>query len=170
MTNSKKFIVVGQITKPHGIRGAVHVVSFCDPPANLLTFASLYYEGGEKASILRTQATARGDFFIFQLEGVRDRNQAEALRNQKLFITREQLPEPDGDTYYYEDLVGFVVCDEAGVTLGCVASLTNFGAQDILVVHEGGADEILIPFLKDVTVDMDRKTIIVPQYLIIREG
>lgn len=166
----KKLIAVARITKPHGIRGAVYVASFCQPPENILRYTPLYFESGDKVNVVSLKATARADFFIATLKGSTDRNAAEALRNQNLCVLREQFPEAEDDTFYYEDLVGLLAYDEDNVSLGVVTSVVNYGAQDIVVVTTTQGQERLVPFLKSVSVDIEKKTMIIPKTLLMGEG
>lgn len=157
-----KLIAVAQITKAQGIRGGVHVVSFCSPPENLETYVPLYTEGREIVKIIKKTRMTRAGFYTFLIEGITDRNQAETLRGKKLYVTREQLPPPDGDSYYYEDLVGMVVYDDQGIKKGLVTSVVNFGAQDTLVIQMNSGEENLIPFVRDIQVNLPQKCIVVP--------
>ena len=55
---------------------------------------------------------------LLLLEGVADRTAAEALRGCKLFVRREDLPEPDDDEVYLEDLLGCDVILPDGARIG----------------------------------------------------
>jgi 16S rRNA processing protein RimM len=70
------------------------------------------------------------------------------------------LPQQTGDEYYWSDLIGMGVVNEAGERLGTVANLLETGANQVLsVTGEGG--EILIPFVASAIkqVDVKNKTI-----------
>jgi 16S rRNA processing protein RimM len=75
-------------------------------------------------------------------------------------VPRSSLPAQDEGEYYWADLIGLTVINEAGETLGVVAELLETGANDVLIVRGNGPD-ILIPFLNSVIgqVDMAAKTI-----------
>jgi 16S rRNA processing protein RimM len=72
--------------------------------------------------------------FVARVKGVSDRNAAEALNGIELFATREALPPPEEDEFYYADLIGLRVESEQGAVLGTVIALHNFGAGDIVEI------------------------------------
>jgi len=77
-----------------------------------------------------------------------------------------------GDEYLWQDLVGCEVWEtDSNCLLGTVTALEEYGAQDILTVctpdDARPAGEWLLPFVKDVVVDVDinarRITVNVPE-------
>ena len=61
---------------------------------------------------------------------------------------------PEGEVYWL-DLIGSAVVDPLGEKLGIIDTLMQTGANDVLVVKTG-TEEILIPFVADVIVKVDR--------------
>ena len=82
------------------------------------------------------------------MPGVTDRNAAEALRGQSLYVPRERLPATDEDEYYHEDLVGLAARDAEGRELGKVVAVLNYGAGDILEIATGDGRSELVPFTR----------------------
>ena len=84
----------------------------------------------------------------------------EKLKGLLIAVPRSSLPEQEEGEYYWADLIGMSVINEAGETLGTVAELLETGANDVLIVKGSGPD-VLIPFLKNVIkhVDVTAKTI-----------
>ncbi|MBI3672526.1 MAG: 16S rRNA processing protein RimM, partial [Rhizobiales bacterium] len=84
--------------------------------------------------------------FIASLDGVADRNAAEALKGAELFVARTRLPDPAAGEFYVNDLVGLPVVRPDGTILGEVAGVANYGAGDLLDVKIAGRrDTALIP-------------------------
>ncbi|WP_059284679.1 MULTISPECIES: ribosome maturation factor RimM [Aquitalea] len=81
-----------------------------------------------------------------KLQGVDDRDGAEALRGLQVAVPRSELPEAGEDEYYWSDLIGLSVVNQQGVVLGKVTELMETGANDVLVV-EGEYGQRLIPFV-----------------------
>jgi 16S rRNA processing protein RimM len=78
---------------------------------------------------------------------VRDRNAAEQLTNLRLFVPRERLPPPAADEFYHADLIGLAAVTAAGVEVGTVVAVHNFGAGDILELRPpAGGTTIMLPF------------------------
>ncbi len=96
-----------------------------------------------------------GKHVLLKIEGVDDRNTAEALSGCKLFISRQQLPDLQADEYYWSELIGMSVESMQAESLGTVDSLLETGADDVLVVQ--GERQRLIPFvLGDIVKQVDR--------------
>jgi len=99
-----------------------------------------------------------GSKVLAQLEGVADRNAAEALSGSKIWIDAAEV-EIDEDEYLWEELTGFSVVTTDGKQLGTVVALVEFGAQDNLCVATPDdadiAGEWMIPFIEDVIVEID---------------
>lgn len=127
-------ILLGRITGAHGIRGAVKLKSFAQNPSDISGYGPLVTGDGRAFEIARLKPA--GDEFIADLEGVRDRNAAEALKGVELFIAREKLPQPKDGEVYLADLIGKPVFAD-GVELGKVASIENYGAGDLMELENG---------------------------------
>jgi 16S rRNA processing protein RimM len=52
-------------------------------------------------------------------------------------VAREDLPEAGANEFYWADLVGLKVTNEAGEDLGTVSRVFETGANDVLVVMRG---------------------------------
>jgi 16S rRNA processing protein RimM len=111
---------------------------------------------------------------IARVAGVSTREAAEALKGVEIFASRNQLPPPSEDEYYYDDLVGLEAVDGAGARLGRIVSLMNFGAGDVLEIAPAqGGETLLLPFTKRVAprIDFDAgRIVIVPPREVEDEG
>ena len=90
------------------------------------------------------------------LEGIDSRQRAEELKGLLVAVPRAALPEPDEHEFYWGDLVGLEVSNEAGESLGRVASLIGGAAHDVLVVRDEHGHERLLPFVDAVVRDVNR--------------
>ena len=133
-------VLLGRIIDAHGIRGAVKLKSIATNPADIATYGPLQTEAGATIEILRMKQAS--DLFIADLKGIKDRNQAEALKGTELFISRDKLPVAKDNEVYLYDLLGSNVI-LAGVTLGKLVAFQNFGAGELLELESG----LLIPAL-----------------------
>ena len=105
-----------------------------------------------------TACRAHGKSLVAALAEVPDRNAAEAIDGFFVGAPRDALPQPAEGEYYWGDLVGLTVINEAGEILGTVASLLSTGAHDVLQVQDGddkGGVERLIPFVAAYVLDVD---------------
>ena len=93
---------------------------------------------------------------VARLEGVVNREAAAALTGVQLFARREQLPPPDEDEFYYDDLVGLAAVNATARRSAGSSHMNNYGAGDILEIRpEGGGETLLLPFTKAVAVEID---------------
>ena len=145
----KARVLVGVIAAAHGVRGLVRVKSFTADPKSVASYGELSDEWGQRRFRLILQGQAK-EGVIAQIDGVTDRDAAEALKGTKLFVDREALPEIAADDEFYQaDLVGLRVESRDGKTLGRVKAVLNFGAGDLLEI-EGEGVSLMLPFTKQV--------------------
>jgi 16S rRNA processing protein RimM len=88
---------------------------------------------------------------VVHLEGIDDRDAAEALAGRYLEREAEQLP---AGTYYWHQLVGLRVTDELGIDLGRLVEVFRAGGNEVYRV-EGPHGELLIPALERVVARID---------------
>jgi len=154
---ARDFVLLGKITKPHGIRGEVRMYPYSGQPENILNYRTIFIETGQGAareSYEIRQARVQGNVVLLKLEGCEDRNQAEALVNREVWLDYRDLPELEEDEYYWADLHGKIVRTEDGRELGRVTGLLETGAHTVLSVT-GTGQEYLIPVRDEFIVRID---------------
>jgi 16S rRNA processing protein RimM len=142
-------ILVGEIGRPHGVRGLVKLRSFTAEPAAIATLGPLTDATGQRH--YRIALKAEG---LAQIEGVADRDAAARLTGTRLYAAREQLPEAGPEEFYLADLIGLAAVTEAGESLGIVRAVEEHGAGAFLVVGEGRGERLL-PFTRAVVPAVD---------------
>jgi 16S rRNA processing protein RimM len=97
---------------------------------------------------------------LLSLEGIENRDQAEVLVGKEILINRDQLPEPEEDTWYWQDLMGLDAVDHLKGYLGKITHIFQTGANDVLVITDNDR-ETLVPMHKYFveSVDMDSHTV-----------
>jgi 16S rRNA processing protein RimM len=147
-------ICVGVITSVNGVRGQVKIRSFTETPVDIANFNNVVDEEGISYNI--NSVLAKKDYIIAGIEGVKTRNEAETLRNKKVFIDRSELPELHSDEFYHADLVGMEVRNLDGMTIGFIKNVVNFGAGDILEISDISNDKsTYYPFKKQFVPEVD---------------
>jgi 16S rRNA processing protein RimM len=137
-------ICVGMIAGAHGVRGLVRVRSFTEDPEALFDYAPLTDEEGRVYDL--TLKSVAKDHFIAVLEGMADRDAAEALRGTRLYAPRTALPKAGSREYYEADLAGLAVTDKQGKDYGKVLALHNYGAGPFLEIGQNRKDSFMLPF------------------------
>lgn len=155
-------VIMGRVASAHGIRGLVKIQPFTEYLDSLLDYRTWWigHEQGPWRKVEAAQCEVHGKTLVAQLPDCPDRNTAEKLKGLLIAVPRSSLPEQDEGEYYWADLIGLAVVNEAGVTLGAVTNLLETGANDVLSV-QGDCGEILIPFAASAIkqVDLKNKTI-----------
>lgn len=151
-------IVVGRIAGVYGLKGWVKVVSETDPPEGIFGYAP-WLVGPDAVPREIAECKPHGKGLIVRLAGCDDRDQAASLVGQEIAVTRDRLPPPRPDEFYWFDLEGLAVVTLGGVELGRVERLFSTGVNDVLVIK--GDRERLLPFdwgnvVKDVDFEAGR--------------
>lgn len=136
-------VLVGIITKPQALKGEFRVKPEILNIKQFKKFDSVTINN--KAYNVQ-KVTLRDSFVILKVEGVDRCEDAEALRNAKVFAEMEVDTE---DTF---DFIGFeVLVDDESI--GIVADINNYGSKDIISVKS--SDPCMFPVIDDLIVDID---------------
>lgn len=157
-------IPIGYVRKAHGIRGDVLVRGLVSDAAERFTHAAVLVTGEPQRRTFAIEAVAphRGDFIV-SLEGISTRNDAEALVGTQFVIPLADRRRLDDGEWWIEDLVGCVVVDRDGTTIGSVAGVIVGAAQDRLAVTTADGSLGEIPFVDQLVpvVDISGRRIVV---------
>ena len=124
-------LLVGRITKAHGLRGEVVVDLLSSEESRLAPGTAL---GSVEGDLVVVSSRPHQGKWLVVFEGVGSREAAEALRGVELTV--EPLDDPDA--LWVHELVGAEVVDAGGVARGRVAGVIPNPADDLLEL-EGGA-------------------------------
>ena len=146
-TMADQKLCVGVIVGAHGVRGDVRIKSFTAEPKSLAAYGPLTDAGGRRRFRVSILGEARGALRA-RIEGVDDRDAAEALAGVELYVDREALPAPDEEEYYHSDLIGLRVELEDGTVFGSVRALHDFGAGDVIEIALASGGTAVLPFTR----------------------
>jgi 16S rRNA processing protein RimM len=135
-------VELGRVIGAYGIKGWIRLFSYADPIEKILSYRTWSLAGREWKVI---EGHAHSGAVVASLEGLSDRDAAAALEGQVIGVPRSALPKARKGEFYWTDVLGSEVVSTQGVTLGRLQSLTDNGAQDVMVVK--GERERLIPFV-----------------------
>jgi 16S rRNA processing protein RimM len=143
--DSDRKICVGMIMSAHGVRGLVRLRSFTEDPESLLDYKKLSDEKAEKTFTFKIKTAAK-DFFIAEIKGLANKEQADALRGTKLYVPRSALPKTKKSEFYEADLVGLAAQDKQGKEYGAVKAVHNYGGGPFLEIGRSKSDSFMLPF------------------------
>jgi 16S rRNA processing protein RimM len=154
-----KRLCIAKIASAHGIKGLVKLHVFVEN-VELLNRALFIDEISDKTFVLKLKnATAK--HWLAEIEGIKDRNEAEKLRGINLYINEDDLPAPDEDEIYINDLIGMPCINEDGGIIGKAIGFENFGAGDLLEIQPEGSESFYLPFNDDTILKIEDDKIIV---------
>lgn len=149
-------VAVGEIMRAHGLNGGMWVKPLTDRDirANKIRDVFLMAGGEERPAVVRSINETEGRW-ILTLEGVNNRDQAEAMRGVFIGVPEGASPGlPDG-TFYIRELVGREVVTEDGKVLGELTGVLSTGSNDVYEIS-GPEGEMLFPALKELVLECPR--------------
>ena len=135
-------VAVGRVGRPHGVDGSFFVEGASDAPERFAKGATLLVDGTAAEVVVSKRGA--GGRPVIKLDRT-------VPRGATLAVRREDLPEPDEDTYYVFQLVGLRVEEEGGRALGTVIEVENGPANDRLELDSG----LLLPLVESCVLDVD---------------
>lgn len=159
---SERRVLMGRVLGAHGIKGAVRVLSYAAVPEDIARYGPLEDKSGGRRFSMTVMGQARGAV-LAEVEGVRDRDAAAALKGTELYIQRSALPAPAEGEFYWDDLVGLRAELKDGSALGEVVAVHDYGGGPSLEVKRATGTPVIVPFTNRVVpvVDLDAGRLVV---------
>jgi 16S rRNA processing protein RimM len=162
-----ELVVVGEVIRPHGLRGEVRVTSHTDHPGRFegLEECVLWDPESDARAVWRLNGARRqGEAVLLSLAGCESVEAARALVGRLVALPRAQaLPPPPGHVYPWQ-LAGCRVVTEDGRPIGELSGVESSPAHDLWVVRDAEREH-LIPAVAEIVVDVDvnaRRVVIRP--------
>jgi len=100
------------------------------------------------------EAKGEGHRVLLRLEGLENRQQAEALAGFSVYLSEKHLQTlPEGEYYWYQ-LIGCRVYNDQNRFLGVLKGILTTAAHDIWAVQDG-EKEVLLPAVEDFILSVD---------------
>ncbi|GAC1544156.1 MAG: hypothetical protein NVS3B10_08280 [Polyangiales bacterium] len=158
-----EWIPLAVVGRPHGVRGELRAHPFARDSALLLELDEVlvrFVDGERKGEEQEVSIDARpgNDAILIKLDGVDDRDAADAVRGAHLCVKRGDFPAPEEGEFYACDVVGarVVVAVDGGddEEIGVVLELVNYPSIDVLLV-EGPRGRWEVPIVDAYVVEVD---------------
>lgn len=141
--------------KPHGLVGEVDVQILTDFPDRFGLLKTIYLGERYAPAVLESQRR-HGRRILLKFEGCDDREEAEKLRGELIYVPVDEAVPLEEDEYYLHEIVGLQAWTTEGEYLGRIEEVIDTGSNDVYVVRDG-VRETLIPALSDVVLSIDTK-------------
>ncbi len=151
------YVVIGVVTKPHGIKGALKIRPLTDDPARFQDLTELYLSIDDNRTLFEVDsAQVSSDYVLLKLKGIDNRNEAEHWRQYDIEIPRDWVRKlPEGQFYYYE-LLGLKGFLPDGTFLGVLEDIISNPGQDVYVFLNPEDDkETLVPAVPEWILNID---------------
>ena len=148
-------VTVARILRSQGKEGELRVRFFYITPADCQGLRTVFVgREGDFREYRVESLIPRGMHSDLKLEGVDSLTQADRLAGLEIGVPEEVLRERKKGEFFLFELIGCVVSDGEGKTVGRVRDVLTAGSGDLLVVDREGKD-ILIPFHESICVEVD---------------
>ena len=146
---------MGQIVRPHGVRGEVLVDSHSDNPSRFAPGSKLFMGEADPRIVTVVSSRRRSQTkLVVGFEEISDRNEAEIRRGALLFIDPSDVVPAEEGSYWARDLIGLEVFDLNGRSLGKISDVHTRPLQDLWeVAHPSGP--VLLPAVEPVIREID---------------
>ncbi|TAF56968.1 MAG: ribosome maturation factor RimM [Oscillatoriales cyanobacterium] len=140
MTSSADWIEIGKIVGPQGLQGQVKVLPNSDFPERFLEPGTRWLQRRGQREPEPIELTYGRDIpgknlFVIEIDGIEDRDEAEALRDAVLYVPGDDRPELEEGEFHVMDLVGLIAINhETGDRLGIVTDVMSSG-NDLLSIE-----------------------------------
>ncbi|NGM81317.1 ribosome maturation factor RimM [Paenibacillus sp. 7124] len=158
---TETLLTVGKLVNTHGIRGEIKVLSRTDFPEVRFAPGSkliiIPEDGKGRIEVIVEAAREHKGMYIVKLKGFSDINQIEKYKGSLIKVTEGERVELPENEYYFHDIIGCEVFteEEGNAPLGVIAEILTPGANDVWVVKRPKGQDILIPVIDDVVLDVD---------------
>lgn len=152
-------VEVGRVLGAWGVCGGLKIKPLASDPQALFSSKRWYLEpseglparpGAKLPRLLKViQAKRHGETVLATAQDLADRDDADALKGARIFVSRASFPTPQAGEYYWVDLIGLTVHDRGGRELGRVTGLFETGPHCVLQIRADGNDgpETMVPFV-----------------------
>ncbi|TRU19700.1 MAG: ribosome maturation factor RimM [Microcystis aeruginosa Ma_QC_B_20070730_S2] len=172
----ENWLEIGTIVAPQGLEGELRVLSVSDFPERFQKRGIRGIQetqGGEirEITLLRGRELPGKNVYVIKLEGVENREQAQALRGYKLWANKLEKPRLKADEYHVSELVNLEVYHHlTGEKIGVVVDILWAGNDILAVQLEANLASVkkkspssdskataLVPFVKEIVPLVDLK-------------
>lgn len=148
-----EYLNVGKIVNTQGLKGEVRVISQTDFPEERYkkgSILTLFQDGKASVELEINSHRKHKNFDIVTFVGHPSINDVEKYRDGILKVKKDDIQDLSGDEYYYHQIIGLVVVDEAGTEIGKIKEILAPGANDVWVVQRKGKKDVYLPYIDSV--------------------
>jgi len=154
---------LGKIAKKFSYKGEVLAWLDTDEPELYENLESVFVEIHKHLVpfFIQSSSLHKNDFLRVRFEDIETEDDADGIMGCDIYLPLTQLPQLEGDKFYFHEVIGFTAQDQRLGDIGTIVGINDSSAQPLFEIKKGEI-EILIPMIDHfiVKVDRDNKTII----------
>lgn len=159
MREEPNYLLLGEVLRPHGVRGELRLRLLTAYPERIAKLETIYVGSSPDSSRLTPYAVEgmrmHTGYGLLKLRGIDDRDQAERLRSLFVMIDlAHAVPLEEGEFYLYQ-LIGLSVLTDNNMKLGTLVEVLETGANDVYIVDSPDYGEVLIPVTPETILSTD---------------
>ena len=149
---------LGKIAKKFSYKGEVLIYLDTDEPELYEDMESVFVEINKHLVpfFIVTSSIHKGDFLRTRFEDIDSEEDADKIMGAEVYLPLSELPELEGDKFYFHEVIGFDAEDQRLGNIGKIVSINDSSAQPLFEILKGDI-EILIPMIDDFIVKIDRE-------------
>ena len=164
MVNNNEWLIIGEITSPHGIDGKLKVKSLSDFPERFTKPGQRWLQVNMEEPISYELVSGKQkpgtNTFIISLRNIDNRNKAEGLRKHKLLVQSNDMPDLKPGEFHINELkklkVKEIVNKKENI-IGEVCDLLNERNNLLLIKLYSSNKKVLVPFVEEIITCIDLK-------------
>lgn len=155
-----EYLEIGQIVNTQGLKGEVRIYPYTDDITRFDKLKKIYVEvNNEKFRLDIDNVRYYKNLVVAKFNGIDTIEQVLKYKGKYIFIDEDDKLELPEGTYYIYDLLNCIVFDNSTAKeIGKVVDVYSTKSNDIYVVKQPNGNDILIPSIKEVILDIDIKS------------
>lgn len=150
-----EYLMIGEILKPQGVRGDVKVRPITCDIYRFEDIEEVYFLKDDGYTPIGVSLVRMDEDAVYlHFDGIDDRNLAETIRGNFLYVDREHAVELEEDENFIVDLIGLKGVDDEGNEYGKIVDVMQPGGNDVYVFRDRRR-EVLVPALKTAILKVD---------------
>jgi len=170
MIKNNDWLVIGIITSSHGLDGKLNIKSLSDFKERFTQpgkrWLQKHHEKPIPYDLISGFQKPGKESFIISLEGIKNRNEADNLKQYKLLVKSDDIPKLKDNEFHLNQLIDLdvklIVKSDIKV-IGKVIDLITENNTLIVIRLNQNNRNVLIPFVKEIVTTIDKKN----KYIII---
>ena len=164
----EKYLRVGVITSPHGVRGEVKVYPTTDDAMRFkkLDHVILDLGRGESRELKIRQVKFFKNMVILKFKEFNNINEIEKYKGKDLLIRRDQAVKLAPNENFITDLIGLKVVTDEGKEFGTLTDVLQTGANDVYVIESLEGKEYLFPAIPQCILDVNLESQMVTVHIL----